>query len=86
MKIKLNDSFTITSDVNCYILNRNLINKKNNTSYLQPVAFYNSLDSLIKRLIEREIRTVKIDDLQALKEHVEDMTKNIIDVIKGQYV
>lgn len=78
MKLKLNNDYTITSDASCYMLNKNLINKKTNEEYLQPIGFYNSLDSLILGLINREIRQCDLSDVDKIIAHINTVKGEIL--------
>lgn len=69
MKLKINNDYTITSDTHCYILNKNLINKKNNEPYLQAITFYNTLEDLILGLINREVRQCDLSDVNKIIAH-----------------
>lgn len=84
MKIKLNDDYAITTDTYCYILNKILINKKTGETYLQAIAFYNSLESLIISLLEREIRSSELDNLNQLNETVKAYANHIVEVINNE--
>lgn len=78
MKLKINNNYTITSDTHCYILNKNLINKKNNEEYLQPICFYNTLDSLILGLINREVRQCDLSDTNKIIAHITSVKDEIL--------
>lgn len=78
MKLKLNNNYTITSDTNCYILNKNLLNKKTNGEYLQPICFYNTLDSLIVGLINRGVRSHDLESLNIIIAYIDTIRNEIL--------
>lgn len=78
MKLKINNDYTITSDTHCYILNKNLINKKNNEPYLQAITFHNTLKDLILELINREVRQCGLSDVDKIVAHINVVKDEIL--------
>lgn len=78
MKLKINNDYTITSDTHCYILNKNLINKKNNEPYLQAITFHNTLKDLILELINREVRQCDLSDVNKIIAYITSLKDEIL--------
>ena len=84
MNLKLNDNYCITSDTYSLMLNQIKTNNKTGNEYLVVVGYYGNLETLIKSLLEREVRMSDVAKITDLKNHLDKLAQDIIGTIKDE--
>lgn len=84
MNLKINNDYCITSDTYCLMLNQIKTNTKTGKEYLVVVGYYGDLESLIKALLEREVRMSDVSKITDLKNHLDRLAQDIIGAIEDE--
>ncbi len=75
MELKLNEYYRVTSDSRQYILQRFTGNYNEDGNEIRTnIGYYGTIKQLVRSLIEKEIKTSKISDLEALVKYVNDLS------------
>lgn len=79
MELRINKNYMITSDANCLVLNKVLLNKITGKEYISPIGYYGSFESLVDGLIFRELCTAEeLTSMEKIKDHINCVRNDII--------
>jgi hypothetical protein len=82
VNIKLDMSYTLTSDKYQYIINKNGINRKTGEDTSVPISYHATVEQAINSIAERELRTRTAKSYSELFKNSEDVKTEIRNMYK----
>ena len=84
MFLKINDSYAIESDSNCWAVSKLTIEPKAGKFWKQ-IAWYQTLENAANGLLQREIRYLEVDTLNAAIKGVSGLARELVEALSPEY-
>lgn len=83
MNIELNDKYRVTADSRQFNLQKFTGRYDDEGNEVrQTIGHYALMENLVKAIIEKEIKTSKLDDLQQITVHIEKLRDEIVEKLE----